>query len=245
MTREEAIDIIRKNIPHLGIGAVEMTEALNELVPELRESEDERIRKFLLDYAIEMIAGLESDISHSIYDGIKGRDPDAEAELNQWQKARAYLSSRPKSSDNWKPSDEQMKAFLATHPKIEVPEKYKNPDWLFKKQEQPELDLEIERIVKDEEKFMKFQVRHQLIGYVARHFAKWQYQKDREEFAQIKAKTWCEGFDACKEQMMKDAVEGEIIKDNRGNNVVRAGVFNKDFEYMDKVRIIIVKEDEK
>ena len=39
-------------------------------------------------------------------------------------------------------------------------------------QEQPEVDLEleIERIIKNEEKFMKFQVRHQLIGYVARHF---------------------------------------------------------------------------
>lgn len=39
-------------------------------------------------------------------------------------------------------------------------------------QEQPEadLELEIERIVKNEEKFMKFQVRHQLIAYVARHF---------------------------------------------------------------------------
>ena len=53
------------------------------IFPELRESEDERIRKFLLDYAIEMIAGLESDISLSTYDGIKGHDPDAEAELNQ------------------------------------------------------------------------------------------------------------------------------------------------------------------
>ena len=39
-------------------------------------------------------------------------------------------------------TDEQMKEFLATHPKIEVPEKYKNPDWLFKKQEHPEVDLE-------------------------------------------------------------------------------------------------------
>ena len=94
MSREEAIDIIRKNIPHLGIGATEMTDALNELIPELRESEDERIRKFLLDYAIEMIAGLESDISLSTYDGIKGHDPDAEAELNQWQKARAYLEKQ-------------------------------------------------------------------------------------------------------------------------------------------------------
>ena len=40
--------------------------------------------------------------------------------------------------------------------------------------------------------------------------AEWQYQKDRGEFAKIKAKTWCEGFDACKEQMMEGAVEGEI-----------------------------------
>ena len=36
--------------------------------------------------------------------------------------------------------------------------------------------------------------------------AKWQYQKDRGEFAKIKAKTWCEGFDAHKQQMMKDAM---------------------------------------
>lgn len=41
-------------------------------------------------------------------------------------------------------TDEQIKEFLATHPKIKVPEKYKNPDWLFKKQEQPEVDLEKE-----------------------------------------------------------------------------------------------------
>lgn len=45
--------------------------------------------------------------------------------------------------------------------------------------------------------------------------------------------------------MLKEAVEGEIITDNRGNNVVRAGVFNKNFEYGDKVLVIIVKEDEK
>ena len=50
MTREEAIDIIRKNIPHLGIGAAEMTDALEELIPELRESEDERIRKELIEF---------------------------------------------------------------------------------------------------------------------------------------------------------------------------------------------------
>lgn len=39
-------------------------------------------------------------------------------------------------------------------------------------QEQPEVDLEkeIERIVENEERFMKFQVKEQLIKYVARHF---------------------------------------------------------------------------
>lgn len=40
--------------------------------------------------------------------------------------------------------NEQMKEFLATHPKIKIPEKYKNPDWLFKKLEQPDVDLEEE-----------------------------------------------------------------------------------------------------
>ena len=39
---------------------------------------------------------------------------------------------------------------------------------------------------------------------IARHFANWQYQKDRGEFAKIKAKTWSEGFDACKEQFEKN-----------------------------------------
>ena len=42
-------------------------------------------------------------------------------------------------------------------------------------QEQPEVDLEkeIERIIKSEDRFMKFQVKEQLIKYVARHFAEW------------------------------------------------------------------------
>lgn len=52
-----------------------------------------------------------------------------------------------------------------------------------------------------------------------------------------------EGYELHRDEMMKEAVEGEITKDNRGNNVFRAGVFNKDFENGDKVRIIIVKEN--
>ena len=62
--------------------------------------------------------------------------------------------------------------------------------------------------------------------------AEWQYQKDRGEFAKIKAKTWCEGFDAHKEQMLKEAVPFyEILE------AVPPG------PEREKVRIIIVKED--
>ena len=43
-------------------------------------------------------------------------------------------------------TDEQVKEFLAAHPKIEVPEKYKNPDWLWKEKGQSEVDLEQEVI---------------------------------------------------------------------------------------------------
>ena len=67
---------------------------LEGMFPVLSDSEDEKARKWLLVYAIEMIAGLESDISLSTYDGIKGHDPEAEAELAQWQKARAYLEKQ-------------------------------------------------------------------------------------------------------------------------------------------------------
>lgn len=75
--------------------------------------------------------------------------------------------------------------------------------------------------------------------------AKWQKQHDAEliEIAYNDGITI--GMTKQKEQMLKEAVEGEVTTDNRGNNVVRAGVFNKDFEYGDKVRVIIVKEDEK
>lgn len=94
---------------------VEITPALEEVFPELTESEDERIRKWLLDYAIEMIAGLESDISISTYDGIKGHDPEAEAELAQWQKARAYLEKQKEQEhpDGCFTCDEYKKGYEA------------------------------------------------------------------------------------------------------------------------------------
>lgn len=57
------------------------------------------------------------------------------------ERIKEYLQQEP---PDFPTTDEQIKEFLATHPKIEVPEKYKNPDWLLKKQEQPEMDFETE-----------------------------------------------------------------------------------------------------
>ena len=45
MTREEAIEIVKKNWPE---GRHQIKEALEFLVPELKESDDERIRKWII-----------------------------------------------------------------------------------------------------------------------------------------------------------------------------------------------------
>lgn len=97
----------------------------------------------------------------------------------------------------------------------------------------------------DVEKVMKVQearIFHE-IGFKAG--AEWQKKLDDLETADLLAIAHLQGMEQQKAKMLEDAVEGEVTTDNRGNNVARAGVFNKDFEYGDKVKIIIVKEDEK
>ena len=102
---------------------------------------------------------------------------------------------------------------------------------------------------------------------IARHFANWQYQKDREKFAEIKTKTWFDGYDEgiekgkknMKEQMMKRAVEGEICgrvydhinvrfadgvcKYLEPKNISHIPADVSKYNIGDKVHIIIVKED--
>lgn len=78
--------------------------------------------------------------------------------------------------------------------------------------------------------------------------AEWQYQKDRGEFAKIKAKTWKEGFDFYKEQMLKGAVEGEVYKFGavayvKEHNNAELTKYLSPFNHGDSVKIVIVKED--
>ena len=89
-----------------------------------------------------------------------------------------------------------------------------------------------------------------ILTNIARHFAEWQYQKDRGEFAKIKAKTWCEGFDACKAKMMEGAVECVVCAGMEGNKWIMTYIGS--YESMlttckagDKVKLIICKEDGK
>lgn len=49
MTREEAIETIRRCCPKVGDSQCDFESAMRELIPELRESKDERIRKGLIE----------------------------------------------------------------------------------------------------------------------------------------------------------------------------------------------------
>ena len=109
MTREEAIDIIRKNIPHLGIGAAEMTDALEELIPELRESEDEK----MLDSVIRIITQFD-DLAHEpTFAGPKWTHP--------YTKELAWLKSfRPQPKQEWSEEDERMLKSVIWHLRYSV-----------------------------------------------------------------------------------------------------------------------------
>ena len=52
MTREEALKLVRENYPHFGTTEpwLDLEKALATLIPELAESEDERIRRTLVEY---------------------------------------------------------------------------------------------------------------------------------------------------------------------------------------------------
>ena len=53
------------------------------------------------------------------------------------------------------------------------------------------------------------------------------------------------GAECDREQMLKDAVEGEVVKDISNKLAVTAKINLDGFKFGDKVRVIIVKEDEK
>lgn len=78
-----------------------------------------------------------------VYEGISQGRAEALKILEKFMKVNAdpVIVIKQQEQPDFPTTDEQMKEFLATTPKIKVPEKYNNSDWMFKKQEQPEEDL--------------------------------------------------------------------------------------------------------
>lgn len=80
--------------------------------------------------------------------------------------------------------------------------------------------------------------------------AKWQEEQDKETIELAEDHAYLAGSVNEREQMMKDAVEGHIVLKNDGWNSIELpstffGELSKNYKHGDKVRIIIIKEDER
>ena len=198
----------------------------------------------------------------------EGENGDALAQANndyeshlQWEQQIAVangllsklsiLTKKEKSnSKDFPTTDEEMAKFLATHPKVELPEKYKTPDWMFEKSEKSvpadleEAGVEYSKKVSDGHNYRDLRV-----GFIAG--AKWQKEHDAEliEIAYNDGITI--GMTKQKEQMMKEAVEGHILGEIRNQEDEPYEIYaesdflplNGKFKMGDKVKLIIVKED--
>ena len=62
-----------------------------KIIVKQKESEDERIRSLLVWQVHRNIEDETNDLAGSVYDGIKGHDPDLEESIEDWKKCLAYL----------------------------------------------------------------------------------------------------------------------------------------------------------
>lgn len=77
--------------------------------------------------------------------------------------------------------------------------------------------------------------------------AEWQKKRDDLETADLLAIAHLQGMEQQKAKMLEDAVEGEISVKFPvvGRSLISVIDMPKDFKYGDKVRVIVIKEDEK
>lgn len=211
----------------------------------------------------------------------------------------SFLSTLEKSNfKDFPTTDEEMAKFLAAHPKAEVPEKYKTPDWMFEKSEKPmDLDEQIgsynivpyidDKIAKLQDMWREEKVSFDwddlkdMIEDVARHFAEWGYLRAAEKYDEIEYNrqraeeeiplpedtvlfnkgveegrrlaeeelsdlltiAHLQGADQMKEQMLKGAVKWTVTTNLANRPVIYLDELHG-FKYGDKVRIIILKEEE-
>ena len=82
------------------------------------------------------------------------------------------------------------------------------------------------------------------ISEVARHFAKWQADKDLGKISRAYENGATFGMTKQKELMMKEAVEGEIENPCFGIVYLRKNLLNEGYSDGEKVRIIICKKED-
>ena len=166
-------------------------------------------------------------------------------------------------------TDKKIADFLATHKPIQVPDKYKTADWLFKEQpvcegcamllngvcihpegkcdkltEQPAsegLEEEINRTYHDRSVTDTSDIDHNSYENIARHFAQWQKEKDEAEITFA----YADGCTYTMDRLRRGAVEGEVMLNAIYPYEPRIVIRYPDCPYQlgDKVRIVIVKED--
>jgi hypothetical protein len=86
---------------------------------------------------------------------------------------------------------------------------------------------------------------------IARYFTNWQKQKDSQsrEIKEVRTSYDCgfyegykKGRDKTKHQIMKAAIDAQVVLGPNDNHVLMNGLFNN-YKYHDKVKLIIIKED--
>lgn len=118
--------------------------------------------------------------------GMKYKGPKyykAQGKESAYDALLSVIDSLQQEQPDFPTTDEQIKDFLATHPKIKVPEKYKNPDWLLNKQEQPEVDLDelINDFLLNNSEFLVERDSKAVVQKLARHFYKLGKNARKEE----------------------------------------------------------------
>lgn len=87
-----------------------------------------------------------------------------------------------------------------------------------------------------------------IVRRIARHFAEWQKKLDDLETADLLAIAHLQGMEQQKAKMMEKAVEGYVgyYEDNLNSGILVAEAeVGRDYHNGDKVRVIVIKEDEK
>lgn len=142
----------------------------------------------------------------------------------------AFIDSLPeeKPSEDFPTSDEEMAKFLATHPKVEVPEKYKTPNWFFDKQPSEDKEEVAEK-------------------YADKHGFRVPYDGSNNYYDDVDVKASKEGFLAGAEWALNQGVKATGIISPRGiiyDNNIGYRLFLERYHNGDKVEVQVRKIEE-